>query len=51
MGVVYAAHERLERNAVIKRVRYTSLSADRRARRIDPSIQTSVQYTYWAIGD
>jgi non-specific serine/threonine protein kinase len=28
-----------------------SLAADRRARRIDPSIQTSVQYTYWAQGD
>jgi non-specific serine/threonine protein kinase len=28
-----------------------SLAADRRARRIDPSIQTSVQYTYWAMGD
>jgi hypothetical protein len=28
-----------------------SLTADRRARRIDPSIQTSVQYTYWAMGD
>jgi TolB-like protein/predicted Ser/Thr protein kinase len=28
-----------------------SLAADRRARRIDPAIQTSVQYTYWAMGD
>jgi serine/threonine protein kinase/tetratricopeptide (TPR) repeat protein len=28
-----------------------SLAADRRARRIDPAIQTSVQYTYWALGD
>ncbi|MGH7581089.1 MAG: hypothetical protein ACREM9_12995, partial [Gemmatimonadales bacterium] len=28
-----------------------SLAADRRARRLDPSIQTSVQYTYWALGD
>jgi tetratricopeptide (TPR) repeat protein len=28
-----------------------SLAADRRARRIDPSIQTSVQYTYWAMAD
>ena len=28
-----------------------SLAADRRARRIDPSIQTSVQYTYWGMGD
>jgi TolB-like protein len=28
-----------------------SLAADRRARRIDPGIQTSVQYTYWAMGD
>jgi non-specific serine/threonine protein kinase len=28
-----------------------SLAADRRARRIDPSIQTSVQYTYWAMGE
>ena len=28
-----------------------SLSAERRARRLDPSIQTSVQYTYWALGD
>lgn len=28
-----------------------SLAADRRARRLDPSIQTSVQYTYWAMGD
>ncbi len=28
-----------------------SLAADRRARRIDPGIQTSVQYTYWALGD
>ncbi len=28
-----------------------SLAADQRARRIDPAIQTSVQYTYWALGD
>jgi eukaryotic-like serine/threonine-protein kinase len=28
-----------------------SLAADRRARRLDPSIQTSVQYTYWVLGD
>jgi non-specific serine/threonine protein kinase len=28
-----------------------SLAADRRARRIDPAIQTSVQYTYWALCD
>jgi eukaryotic-like serine/threonine-protein kinase len=28
-----------------------SLAADRRARRLDPSIQTSVQYTYWALCD
>jgi eukaryotic-like serine/threonine-protein kinase len=28
-----------------------SLAADRRARRIDPAIQTSVQYTYWALAD
>jgi tetratricopeptide (TPR) repeat protein len=28
-----------------------SLAADRRARRIDPGIQTSVQYTYWVLGD
>ena len=28
-----------------------SLAADRRARRIDPGIQTSVQYTYWALAD
>jgi tetratricopeptide (TPR) repeat protein len=28
-----------------------SLAADRRARRIDPAIQTSVQYTYWVLGD
>ena len=28
-----------------------SLAADRRARRIDPSIQTSVQYTYWVMGE
>ena len=28
-----------------------SLAADRRARRLDPSIQTSVQYTYWALAD
>jgi tetratricopeptide (TPR) repeat protein len=28
-----------------------SLAADRRARRLDPGIQTSVQYTYWALAD
>ena len=28
-----------------------SLAADRRARRIDPAIQTSVQFTYWALAD
>ena len=28
-----------------------SQAADRRARRIDPGIQTSVQYTYWALAD
>jgi TolB-like protein len=28
-----------------------SLAADRRARRIDPGMQTSVQFTYWALGD
>jgi TolB-like protein len=28
-----------------------SLAADRRARRLDPAIQTSVQYTYWALCD
>jgi hypothetical protein len=27
------------------------VEADRRARRIDPGIQTSVQYTYWLMGD
>ena len=30
---------------------HASLAADLRARRIDPGIQTSVQYTYWALGD
>jgi TolB-like protein len=28
-----------------------SLAADRRARRIDPGIQTSVQFTYWALAE
>jgi tetratricopeptide (TPR) repeat protein len=28
-----------------------SLAADRRARRIDPGVITSVHYTYWALGD
>jgi eukaryotic-like serine/threonine-protein kinase len=28
-----------------------SLAADRRARRINPSIRTSVHYTYWWLGD
>ncbi len=28
-----------------------SVAADRRARRIDPGIRTSVHYTYWALGD
>jgi tetratricopeptide (TPR) repeat protein len=28
-----------------------SLAADRCARRLDPGIQTSVQYTYWLLGD
>jgi serine/threonine protein kinase/tetratricopeptide (TPR) repeat protein len=28
-----------------------SIAADRRARRIDPAIQTSVHFTYWALGD
>jgi non-specific serine/threonine protein kinase len=28
-----------------------SLAADRRARRIDPGVRTSVHYTYWMLGD
>ncbi|HJR15821.1 MAG TPA: protein kinase [Gemmatimonadales bacterium] len=28
-----------------------SLAADRRARRIDPGVRTSVHYTYWTLGD
>jgi len=28
-----------------------SIEADRRARRLDPGIRTSVQYTYWAAGE
>ncbi|MHC4941055.1 MAG: protein kinase domain-containing protein [Planctomycetota bacterium] len=28
-----------------------SIEADRRVRRLDPGIRTSVQYTYWAAGD
>jgi serine/threonine protein kinase len=28
-----------------------SVEADRRARRLDPNIRTSVSYTYWALGD
>ena len=28
-----------------------SIAADRRARRIDPGIQTSVHFTYWALGE
>jgi non-specific serine/threonine protein kinase len=28
-----------------------SVAADRRARRIDPGVRTSVQYTYWMMGD
>lgn len=28
-----------------------SIAADRRARRIDPGARTSVQYTYWMLGD
>jgi TolB-like protein/predicted Ser/Thr protein kinase len=28
-----------------------SIEADRRARRLDPGIRTSVQYTYWCAGD
>jgi non-specific serine/threonine protein kinase len=28
-----------------------SLAADRRARRIDPGVRTSVHYTYWVLGD
>jgi TolB-like protein len=28
-----------------------SIEADRRARRLDPGLRTSVQYTYWALGD
>ena len=27
------------------------MEADRRARRLDPNIRTSVSYTYWALGD
>ena len=28
-----------------------SLAADRRARRIDPGVRTSVHYTFWSLGD
>jgi len=28
-----------------------SIEADRRARRLDPGVRTSVQYSYWAAGD
>jgi hypothetical protein len=28
-----------------------SIEADRRARRLDPGVRTSVQYTYWAAGE
>lgn len=28
-----------------------SLAADRRARRIDPAVRTSVHYTHWSLGD
>ena len=30
---------------------HASLAADRRARRIDPGVRTSVQYTHWMLGD